>query len=415
MDRMLTRTDKRKSRIRLWTVVSAASIALLVIMASFRFAIQPSLSATEIQTAVVEEGPIEATLSASGVVIPEFEQVITSSISARLVEVLKEVGAEVSPGDSILKLDKDYSQLTYEKLEEEHRLSENQLSQVHLKAQARASDLNTRYNIKALQVKALTRQLETTKVLFDMGGEAGITLDKDKLNLEIAKIELDQLRNQIKVDSLSAPKLLQEFSIKQSIHTKNMEELARKLKQADITSPCRGVVTWVKEGIGAVVTQGEEIVRVADLSSYKIRATISDSYSGRLKTGQKVLVTANNVPLSGTIASINPTVENGIISFFITLDKKDHTALRSNLRVNIQVVTNTVDQAIRVRNGSAFKGGVNIPVFVISDGIARPKIAEIGANSASYVELIGDFKPGDEIIISDMNAYADYPKIKINQ
>lgn len=412
---MLTPSEKRPSRIRFWMMISTTVVVLLFVVSSLRFAVQPSLDRSEIQTGLVEEGPIEATLSASGVIIPEFEQVITSSISARLVEVLKEVGTNVSLGDSILRLDKEYSRLSYAKLEEEGKLFQNQLSQERLKALAQGYDLKTRYKIKVLQMKALRQQFEATETLFKMGGEARAALDQDKLNLEIAKIELNQLHTQMKMDSLAAYKLFQEFSIKESIHTKNMTELGRKLKHADITSNCTGVVTWVKEDIGAMVAEGEEIVRVADLSSYKIKATISDSYSGRLKTGQKVMVTANNTRLSGTLVSINPTVENGIISFFVALDKKDDEALRSNLRVNIQVVTTTVNQVIRVKNGPAFKTGVNIPAFVISNGFAYPKTVQIGANSASYVELIGDFEPGDEVIISDMSAYSKYSKIKIDE
>jgi len=386
----------------------------LIVMASFRFAIQPSLNRADIQTAIVEQGPIEATLSASGLVVPEHEQVITSALSAKLVTVLSEVGTEVSPGDSILSLDKEHYRLTYEKLSEEQKLFQNQLSQEHLKAKARYNDLKAQYRIKSLRVKALARQFEATEFLYKMGGEARVTLDKDQLNLEIAQIELRQLRTQLRVDSLSAHKLFQEFSIKESIHIKNMKELGTKLKHADITSNCKGVVTWLKDDIGAMVTEGEEIVRIADLSSYKVRATISDSYSGRLKAGQEVLITANNTRLTGTLASVNPTVEEGIVSFYIALDEKDHMALRANLRVNVQVITTTIEYAIRVKNGPAFKTGANIPVFVIVGDVAYPKFAQIGANSASYVELLGDFKAGDEVIISDMSSYSEYPKLKIN-
>jgi hypothetical protein len=76
MDRPLDETFRRQ---QLTKRVVQGSIALAVVVAIFIWVpgwISPSVSRNRIRTAKVERGPIEATITASGTVVPEFEQVI---------------------------------------------------------------------------------------------------------------------------------------------------------------------------------------------------------------------------------------------------------------------------------------------------------------------------------------------------
>ena len=63
----------------------------------------------------METGDVENTINASGEVLPEFEEIITSPIAASIQNVVVEAGANVQPGQSVLSLDKSASQLEYEK------------------------------------------------------------------------------------------------------------------------------------------------------------------------------------------------------------------------------------------------------------------------------------------------------------
>ncbi len=62
-------------------------VIVSVIAAGFIYAprlMKPTINRSRIRTARVDSGLIEATISASGVVVPEFEQVISSPINARV-------------------------------------------------------------------------------------------------------------------------------------------------------------------------------------------------------------------------------------------------------------------------------------------------------------------------------------------
>src|ERR1700693_4921944 len=94
-------------------------IMLIVLVASIWFLrdlLKSSLKRTAITTPVVERGNIENTINASGEILPEFEETLTSPISASIQKVIKDAGSKVQAGESILTLDKSASQTEYKKL-----------------------------------------------------------------------------------------------------------------------------------------------------------------------------------------------------------------------------------------------------------------------------------------------------------
>src|SRR6185503_16615775 len=94
-------------------------IAVIVLLASVwlvRASFQSTLKKSEITTAVVEMGNIENTINATGEILPEFEEVISSPIDASIQNVVMDAGAQIKAGESILTLDKSAAQTEYEKL-----------------------------------------------------------------------------------------------------------------------------------------------------------------------------------------------------------------------------------------------------------------------------------------------------------
>ncbi|MGH9836567.1 MAG: efflux RND transporter periplasmic adaptor subunit, partial [Blastocatellia bacterium] len=92
MDREIDLSFRRKQMMKR-TVMAIALIAVLA--SGFIFGprlIEPSVARARIRTAKVDSGPMEAQITASGTVVPEFEQVISSPVNARILKILKRPG-----------------------------------------------------------------------------------------------------------------------------------------------------------------------------------------------------------------------------------------------------------------------------------------------------------------------------------
>ena len=91
--------------------------------------------------------------------------------------------------------------------------------------------------------------------------------------------------------------------------------------------------------------------------------------------------------LTGTISSISPAVQNGIVTFIVGPEDKADPALRANLRLDVYVVTSFKADVVRVKNGPFYDGIVEQRVFVIEGNTAVGRTVDIGASNFDWVEI----------------------------
>jgi len=174
------------------------------------------------------------------------------------------------------------------------------------------------------------------------------------------------------------------------------------------------VVTWINESIGKQVSEGEALVRLANLQHFRVRANCSDRYANRINVGQAIEVRINTRKLVGSIASILPAVENNTLSFMVDLQQPDDKALRPNQRVEVLIISESKATAMRLRNGPAITGAREQPLFVVREGEAVRRQVRIGMINQDFVEINGgDLQPGDRVIISDVEQYTHLDRIEL--
>jgi len=414
MDRQVSSDilEKRKWKNRLWVVMGIALLAVGIYF--FRYSIQTSLQSSDIQVVTVEKGDIENTITATGEVIPAFEQVITSPIQAEIKSLLIPVGSTVQPNQAILELNKEFALIQKGKLEDELSLKQNNIVKSELQLEKNIFDLKINNQIKDLRINDLHADLENEKKLNKIGGGTQESVEKVELQLQIAQLEKVQLQNDLDFKQKTVHSDLRTLQLQASIQEKNLQEFQTKLNKANITANRKGVLTWVNQNIGSKVTEGEVLARVADLGSFRIEGSISDVYSEKVIVGQSVIVRINDHDLRGTIKSIKPTVENDIIKFDIRLKEQNHELLRPNLKVEVFIITKSKNGILRVANGPTFNGRKQQYIYILNEGVAVRKTVDIGLTNFDYVEVKNHLEPGDQIIISDMKNYEHLAEIQIS-
>ena len=118
MDIEIPQEELQKASRSRYLKLGAAGLLVVLLFFAFRLFIRPSVDYRSLKTAKVVNGPIQASLTASGTVVPEYEQSISSPLQARIDSVYHPAGTMVTAGTPILKLDLSYTQVELEKLEE---------------------------------------------------------------------------------------------------------------------------------------------------------------------------------------------------------------------------------------------------------------------------------------------------------
>jgi HlyD family secretion protein len=379
-----------------------------------RATLKSAVSKAQIITAIVERGDVENTLNASGEVLPEFEEILTSPISASIKNVIMDAGNKVKAGQSILTLDKSASQTEFEKINFQLQSKRNEISKLKLDLNKSFFDIQSNNDIKQLRISNLADAVENAKRLFKAGGGTREGIEQAQLNLKVAQLEKKQLENEIKSKQQTMQIEIKEAEIALAIQENDLRELQRKLQLANIIATRSGVVTYVNKNIGATVREGESLARIADLSSFKVNGNISDNYMDQLHNGMPVIVRINETQLKGHVVNVYPSVQNGIVTFDVQLDERNSKQLRPNMKVDVFLVTDMHSKVMRVANGPAFKGPADQDVFVLNGGKAERRSVHIGLSNFDFVEIKDGVKPGDVVITSDMAEYKNVKELTIN-
>ncbi len=413
MDRPIA-SEVRTRRIvrRIATSTIAAAIVVFLVAATVNW-LKPSLKRRDIQLARVSRGSVDAVLQASGTVVPENEGVIASPVEARVLRIDHHAGDPLRNGESIITLDTAVTQLESQRLANRVAERENDQQQLQLRSADTISLLDAQIEQKKLDVEILRFKAEQTQKLSD----AGLAATQENLAAAAAAkkaaIELAQLKDAAQRARRNADAQRAAMEIELRTLRNERDESHRQLELAQARSDRDGILTWVVPETGAMIRRGEVIARVADLSSYRINATISDAHASTIAAGMPARVRIDaNTAIEGSIASVDPRIENGVVKFIVALDRRDHPKLRNNLRVDVLVVVGHRAGVLQVRRGALTEAG-NDALFVVRGDRAVRTPARLGTFGEENVEILAGAAEGDELVISNMSDYTNVREVKI--
>jgi HlyD family secretion protein len=413
MDKEITQEVSQQNR-RTAFIIAFAVVAVLALLtwllrATFKSTIQKS----NITTGVVKVGDIENTINATGEVLPEFEEILTSPINASIKSVSLDEGNQVKAGQSILSLDKSAAQNDFDKQNFQLQSKQNEIEKLRLDLKKSFFDIQSNNDIKQLHISDLTDAVENAKRLYAAGGGTRESIEQAELNLKIAQLEKKQIENEIKNKQQTMQIEIKEALLAADVMQSDLNALRHKLDLADIIATRAGVVTYVNKNIGANIREGDALARIADLSSFKVQGSISDESVDQLHNGMPVIVLIGDSRLRGHVSNVSPSVKNNIISFDIQLDDRNNKALRPNMKVDVYLVTATHSHVMMVDNGAAFKGANTQDIFVLNNGEAIRHTVHTGLSNFDDIELKDGVKPGDIVITSDMSNFKNADKVTV--
>lgn len=415
MDRPVDPSFLRRRRLKRIAASAAGLAAAVWLFLWLPGLIRPSVDADRIRTAKVQQGPVEETITASGTIVPEFEQVLFSPIDTRLLRILEKPGAVLAKGQAIVELDLNGARLEVERREEELALKRNRRTQLELDERKRLSDLDTQWRLKKLDLQRLETRSAQYVELQKIGAVSQEDFSQVRLQAERAGIELHQIEEDRRNLLASTRAQVEALEVEMGTLEREGEEARRRLERARILADRDGVLTAISPVVGAPIRQGEEIARLADLSSFRADVTVSDLHARRLGSGLPVRLRVDEESfVSGRIARILPTVDNNIINLEVELEDSAHALLRPNQRVDAYIVTAREDRALRLKRGPFIRGGAGLhEVFVIRGGAAVKTEIRTGIASFEHYEVVEGLLEGDEVIISSMKDYLHLDEVQI--
>ena len=401
---------ERRKKIIKFSLIGTVSVILVVALISF---MRAGVDRKDLVFSKVEKGTIEVSVSASGKVASAFEEIINSPINSRILEVYKKGGDSVDVGTPILKLDLQSAETDYNKLLDEEQMRKYKLEQLKVNNKTKLSDMNMQIKVSAMKLSRMKVELRNEHYLDSLGAGTTDKVKQAELSYNVAKLELEQLKQQYNNECQIAAAELKVQQLDFNIFRKSLAETKRVLDDARIRSPRKAILTFINNQIGAQISQGGQVAIISDLSHFKVEGEIADTYSDRVSAGGKVIVKIGSEQLEGTVSSVTPLSKNGVISFTVQL-KNDHSPrLRSGLKTDVYIMNAVKENVLRIANGSYYAGAGEYDLFVQNGNNLMKRKVRLGDSNFQYVEVISGLQPGDQVVVSDMTNYKNRSKLKI--
>lgn len=361
----------------------------------------------------VEVGSVVATIPAEGTVEPESEVLILSPASSIIQRIVKDVGSRVELGEAIIILDPQPVQEEIEKIEDQLEVKRNSLRKNQLNARSIRVDLDYNIEVKKLRIASLKSELADQEQLLEVGGISPARYEQTKQELVLAEKDLETVsaRNSIRLQQLETED--EGLKLQITIQEKALEQQEELLKKMIIRAPSSGIILSLDGQVGEKVNKDKLLVKMSNLSNFKIQAITDDKHSEYIRTGSEVIVNLGDEQLDGQIGTVSPAIRDKKVEFDVYLDQSNHSRLRPNMTVPMHVVIARADSVMRVEYGSSFERTSNFDIYRVEGDVALKQRISTGVMGDDYMEIRSGLEPGDQVILSDVSLFRNREKVEI--
>jgi len=186
---------------------------------------------------------------------------------------------------------------------------------------------------------------------------------------------------------------------------------------ATIKSTINGIVNKKYIEPGSVVASGTALFDLVNVSTLKLKVTVSENQIATLKLGSTVKVKASVYPdkeFSGKITFIAPMADATLnFPVEIQIANNINNEIKAGMYGTAEFGTSTAQQKpLKVVPRNAFVGSVNSnQIFVVKDSIARLTKVVSGRVFGDKVEVLGGLNDGDVVVISGQINLTDGTKV----
>ncbi len=328
---------KKKSRKRLWIVLGAIAVLVVVVFAvaaKNKNAEKP----TQVTVEKAEVRNITHLVTATGKVQPEIEVKISPEVAGELIALPFQEGQKIKKGDVLVRIKQDFYQAQVEQQEAAlaSAKASSVLSQAHL--------------TKAEQDFKQANDLYMKQLISDADFTAART------NLDVAKADFEASVAQIRRTAGS------------------LDQFRDQLNKTVIYSPMDGTISSLTSEVGERVVgtnqfAGTEIMRVADLSNMEVRVKVNendiinvklgdhaivsiDAFPGRQFNGKVYEISSSALSLGGSgsnQAALAASASDEVTNFLVKVRITDpDLQLRPGMSATVDIETQTVNNVVAV-------------------------------------------------------------------
>lgn len=390
----------------------------------FKGRLKPAAPGVELSTLwpdSVRRGPMVVDVRGLGTLVPEETLLIPAQTDGRIDKILIKPGTPVKPDSVILVMSNQELQTAL--MDAKYTLEA---------AQAAYTDLRVTLEKQGLDLKSTAAQVSADYHSAQLKAERDDALVKEGLvapvDAKISDVTAEELstRNQIEEKRLS----INQESIDAQLAAQKVKvdqfEAQYKLKQEQVEElKVRAGTEGMLQALPVPVEEGQKVLagtalgKVAQPWKLKAELKIAETQAKDVTIGQPAVVDTRNGLVKGHVSRIDPAVLNGTVTVDVKLEGTESLpkgAIRPDLSVDGTIELMRLDDVVFMGRPVFGQADSKVSLFKIEpDGKYADRVqVALGRASVNTIEVRNGLKVGDRVILSDMSAWDNYDRIKLN-
>jgi len=197
-----------------------------------------------------------------------------------------------------------------------------------------------------------------------------------------------------------------------------IEIIKTRILYTEIHAPFDGIVGLRNVSPGAYVTPAIKIARLTNIASLKVDFSVPEKYSGTVKLGNTLSFTVEGTDkkYQAKVYAIEPTIDVQTRNILLRANYNNtNFTLLPGRFVNIELVTNNINNALCVPTQSIIPEAGIEKVYLASNGIVKQSTVQTGIRTEKLVEILSGVSPGDTVLITGILQVRPDMPIKISK
>ena len=245
-------------------------------------------------------------------------------------------------------------------------------------------------------------------------------LKKLASSLEVARIAFERVQQQAASEMAQAEDTLETVRKHLANEVEIYEKIKRHIGYCTIEAPVDGFIVyarrrgWDKEepiSLGRRVWQGENLLRIPDLSEMAVELDIHESSVKRIVRGQRATVTVDALPgesfparmvkiapiPSSKSSWMNPDLK--VYEADVVLDHEINGA-RPGMHADVEIVVGEDEDVLQIPLQAVVLSGASPFVYVAHDDRVELRPVVLGPNNEAAVEVLSGLREGERVYLS---------------
>ena len=408
--------SKPKSRVRYLIIAGGiVVIGALTVSVSKLESRPPSVEKSTLWIDSVKRGTMLRQVRAPGTLVPEHVRIISAVTAGRVEELPIKAGVTVTPETEICLLTNPDVQL--QALDAQRQLSLEEGTLLTLKQTLETSKLAEASAVAQAEMDANEADRQVTMFeSLDKKGLAGkneLAKARDAAAASKEKLQIEKDRLKVLSESIDQQVALAADQVER---LKAIDKFREGLVQSmRVSAGEPGVLQEMPLLLGQWVTPGTILARVAQPGKLKAQLQVPETQAKDVVIGQVVSVDTRNGVVPGRVLRIDPAVNAGTVTVDVSLEGTLPPGARADLSVDGTIEIERLDNVLYVGRPAFGQPDGTISLFVLGpDGhTAVRKSVKLGKSSVTTIEVQQGLAVGDRVIISDMSAWDNVNKVRV--